>query len=359
MPKKKAPAKKSTKRTATKKKAAPARKRTRVNVAKAPAKKAAQKKRPAAKKKSAVPAARRSATKRTAAAKKAKSSRKATNKKAPKKQRVKASRARTATCAEEEDGLPLWLPTGVQVKRLLALLLLPICYATTQAFFAISSSALRGELWQSTEFWSFILGAIGFVFAFFSLERPVTLYVFGHEATHAVFAFLCGGDVKGFKFSRDGGYIYTTKSNTLISLAPYLVPFYTLIILAVAVFATMFFDVYAYHEEVIFGLFGFSWIWLLMAAVGLSWSFHICFTVWMIRNDQPDLVENGVYFSVILIYLANVLALCAFVLIGSETIGVGDFINECISSLKVGGDILSKAMTGLVWLGEKIAEIWR
>ena len=43
----------------------------------------------------------------------------------------------------------------------------------------------------------------------------------------------------------------------------------------------------------------------LFALIGLTWTFHLTFTVWMIFKNQPDLRQNGTFFSLTLIYLVN------------------------------------------------------
>ena len=39
--------------------------------------------------------------------------------------------------------------------------------------------------------------------------------------------------------------------------------------------------------------------------LGGGWLFHLLWTIWMIPQDQPDLQENGTFFSLVFIVLAN------------------------------------------------------
>jgi hypothetical protein len=48
---------------------------------------------------------------------------------------------------------------------------------------------------------------------------------------------------------------------------------------------------------------------LFYAAIGVTWAFHMVWTLWMIPRDQPDLKENGTFLSLVIIYLANLLVL--------------------------------------------------
>jgi len=122
------------------------------------------------------------------------------------------------------------------------------------------------------------------------------VYVLGHELTHAVFIYLCGGKISEFKVTRQGGHVVTNKTNILIALSPYFVPFWSVVILAISLLLECFFTI-PYHKEALYLL------------IGASWTFHLCWTLWMIPRDQPDLKENGTFFSLTIIYLANVLLL--------------------------------------------------
>lgn|GEM_PF-147597 len=377
MPSKKAAAGK--KKSANKKTTSARKQTSPAKRAKAPAKRTTSKKKSAvAKKKAAFAKKKVAAEKRTSPAKKAvgakkkSAKKKATskvtkasskNKRRSPKKRAMAAHARTVSFETDRDyeAQPRqWLPDRIWVKFVLALFLLPICFATSEAAFGlIFFSAKDSGLWSSPQVWSFSLGAAVWLAVFVWLKRPLHLYVFGHEATHAVVAFCCGASVPRFNASPEGGYIYTTKTNFLISLAPYLIPFYTAIVLAASVFLTFFFDVYEYRTAPFFGLFGFRWIWVIMALVGLTWSFHLTFTVWMIGKDQPDLIENGVFFSLVLIYLANLLLICALLLLASPDVDFAHFRDDWMQSLGTLADYVRKAFVGIVWLLERAFEVWR
>lgn len=296
--------------------------------------------------------------KKRAAAKKVTAKRAVVGNKATAKKRGRTRRASARTlAAEEANELSGGHSGGVVGKFFLALLILPFCYVTMETSFALVVDLARGDsILRSSEFWCFSLGVAAWLAAFAWLPRPVLVYVFGHEATHAVMAFFCGADVPHFKASSSGGYIYTTKSNVLISLAPYLFPFYTLIILAASVFLTYFVDVYAYRPEAVFGTVGVRWIWIIMGLLGLSWCFHITFTVWMIGKHQPDLAEHGVFFSLVLIILANLLILCLFLVVGSSEIDFASFFGYWIEGLRQLGENLMKMAAGLSWLVQRGVE---
>jgi len=90
---------------------------------------------------------------------------------------------------------PFMVPTR-WVKFVVAIFLLPVCAILTQTFFtAFARATMTQRLWAAQEFWFFSLGAVLWLIAFLGLPRPILLYVFGHELTHAVWIWLMGGRV--------------------------------------------------------------------------------------------------------------------------------------------------------------------
>ncbi|MEO7168637.1 MAG: hypothetical protein ABI787_03615 [Spartobacteria bacterium] len=214
---------------------------------------------------------------------------------------------RGATLAEG-----LMVPTK-WVKFVFALFLLPLCAVLSQTFFtAFARATVAERLWAGQEFWFFSLGAVLWLIAFFGLPRPILIYVFGHELTHALWVWLMGGRVSHFRVGRDGGHILTDKNNFLIALAPYFFPLYSLIVLALYGAASLFTSMQPYGQ-------------LLYALIGVTWAFHCTFTLWMIPKNQSDLSDNGTIFSLVVIYLMNLLLLGAMLIIASPSLTFASF----------------------------------
>lgn len=178
------------------------------------------------------------------------------------------------------------------------------------------ATSFWGQFWRTEAFLYF---AIGFVlnagWFFTRLLQPgfLYLYVLGHELTHALFVYLCLGRVSGFRVGIDGGHIVTNKSNILIALSPYFLPFWSVVVLALMA-AIGFVAPLPHHERILFAL------------MGGTWSFHLFWTLWIIPRDQPDLQENGTFFSLSLIYLANVVLLSALICLASPDLTGRDFV---------------------------------
>jgi hypothetical protein len=237
--------------------------------------------------------------------------------------RTTATAARRHTSALGEHPIPLvWLKAGIGV------LLLPICLITTQTFLgAFTETSVSTRLIGSAPLWFFFIGVALWMICFWGLPRPLYLYVLGHELTHAVFVILCGGKISGFKVRPEGGHIITNKNNLLISLSPYFVPFYSVLVVAAFGLIGLLANLSEYYPNSLFwGHVGFSWSWVFYIAVGATWCFHLTFTGWMILKNQPDLRQNGTFFSLTIIYLVNLLVLSAFLIIVSREISAKGFV---------------------------------
>ena len=199
------------------------------------------------------------------------------------------------------------------VKFVVALFLLPVCAILSQTFFtAFARAAVSERLWAGAEFWFFSLGVVLWLIAFFGLPRPVLIYVFGHELTHALWVWLMGGRVSRFRVGRDGGHILTDKNNFLIALAPYFFPLYSILVLALYGVGSLFADIQPYGT-------------VLYALIGITWAFHFTFTCWMIPQNQSDLRDNGTIFSLVVIYLMNLALLSVMLIIASPNITFASF----------------------------------
>lgn len=219
-------------------------------------------------------------------------------------------RAAIAAAGPEED-----FDAVGWTKRLLRwlwalLVVLPICVVTTWALVRQFSHASVGrEFWQSSEFWHFAIGVLLMIGWFCSgLIKSLSLYVYvlGHEFTHGLVVKCFWGDVSGFHASTEGGYITANKTNWVIALSPYFVPIWSI------------------EAAVLYGLlkvfvdFSMEWDKLFYMVIGLTWTFHFVWTLWMIPKDQPDLQENGTLLSLLLIYLGNLLVLVALLCVAGR-----------------------------------------
>lgn len=194
------------------------------------------------------------------------------------------------------------------IKMLIGVGLLPFCWAVSLSVYQLYQHSIETETAQYWEVWALPVGFILWVLLFFLLPRPIRTYVLGHELTHALWALMMGGRIGKMKVGKSGGHVELSKTNFLITLAPYFFPFYTFIVIALYYLLGFFVDVEPYR------------LWGL-AAVGFTWAFHVTFTISMLAEHQPDIQEHGRLFSYAVIYSANLLIIGLWmVIIGSPKI---------------------------------------
>lgn len=181
------------------------------------------------------------------------------------------------------------------LKFAIAALLLPACVAATLTSAEITHSLIAGSRASSAVAFGAGYGLWLAIFAF--LPKPTRTYVLGHELTHALWALLMGARVSGLKVRKTGGQVRTSKTNWVITLAPYFFPFYAVIFIAGFFIAHAIWNLSAYF-------------WLLFFLVGLGWSFHVTFTLMILLSvEQPDVKSQGALFSAVMIYLMNLLTI--------------------------------------------------
>ena len=182
----------------------------------------------------------------------------------------------------------------------------------------------RLAFWRTEAFIFFRLGGLAWGAAYLAGWRPIRSYVFGHEMSHLVVARLFGGKIFDWKVTAQGGFVETNKTNTWITLAPYLLPVYSIAVLALFGMAGI---VWRLHEVHVLGFGSFSLalkpVWIFYAMLGLTWFFHATFTLKTVIAEQSDLERNGEFFSLLLIFLINVLLLVALFIAASPAPGLG------------------------------------
>ena len=191
------------------------------------------------------------------------------------------------------------------LKMLIGIVLLPACWAVSVATYNLYQ--ISGESVATDGFggWALPIGFALWVAIYFLLPRPFRTYVLGHELTHAMWALMMGGRIGKLKVDRNGGHVLLSKTNFVITLAPYFFPFYTFLVIAAYYLAGIWIEIDPYK----------AW-WL--GAVGFTWAFHVTFTLNMLAEQQPDIQEHGRIFSYAIIYLMNVLVIGIWmVLVGS------------------------------------------
>ncbi len=174
-------------------------------------------------------------------------------------------------------------------KSILGILLLPACVGAVSALWLV----LRRSGDADTIWVAFVSGAACWVTVYLLLPKPMWLYVFGHELTHALWTWLFGGRVSKFKASAAGGHVVVNKSNFAIALAPYFFPLYAVLVVLVFLAGHWLWNWRHY----------LVWFHLLL---GAAYAFHVTLTWHILKHHQSDIRDQGYLFSAVVIFLGNI-----------------------------------------------------
>jgi hypothetical protein len=192
--------------------------------------------------------------------------------------------------------MPKW------AKFVVAVLLLPLCVGAGLAL----ARVVRVSGSADTVWVAFIAGAACWVVIYVLLPKPMWVYVFGHELTHALWVWLMGGRVKRFKATAKGGHVVVTKTNFLIALAPYFFPLYAVIIILIFL--------------------GVQQFWFHLLA-GASYAFHLTLTWYVLQTRQSDITDQGYLFSWVVIFLGNIIVLLLGIPLLTARVSVADALS--------------------------------
>lgn len=191
------------------------------------------------------------------------------------------------------------------LRFLVGFALLPLCAASLQTVAALlqavqptSVALVPAPTWA-------VAGGFGlWLLLYFTLPAPVRTYVLAHELTHALWGSAMGARVLKMRVSKAGGSVTLTKSNFLITLAPYFFPLYTVLVIVAYYAVSVFYDLRRYDL-----------LWL--GLVGFTWSFHFTFTCSTLMERQSDIRECGHLFSYAVILILNALGVALGVVLVS------------------------------------------
>lgn len=198
------------------------------------------------------------------------------------------------------------------MRALLGVLLLPACFAFGRSFCSI---LVKSDI-PLFEGACLVLGVVAFILCWVFLSHPVKTYVFGHELTHAFWGLLFLAKPSRLKVGEKGGSVNLTKTNFLITLAPYFFPFYTFLIIVAALITMIFVNPLPMRP-----------LWIFF--IGFTWAFHILFTFETLSQRQPDITLYGRLFSWTFIFIANVLVVLLWLSVVTSIFG---FAVSCVWS---------------------------
>lgn len=140
----------------------------------------------------------------------------------------------------------------------------------------------------------FLIGIVFYIVFQIIFYKPMKTYVFGHELSHAIAGIISGARIKKFHVGNESGSVVLTKDNIWITLAPYIFPIYTIMVVVIYYMLGWFCEMEQLRSYFLF-------------FVGLTIAFHIALTIHILGISQPDLKVYGKFFSYVAIFALNIL----------------------------------------------------
>ncbi len=199
------------------------------------------------------------------------------------------------------------------LKFLVGVLLLPMCGAAACALWdTVLMLTAQDPGAFPAPLIALILGMLVWLVAICVLPQPARSYIFAHELSHVLWAWLTGARVYAMRVGKDRGSVEVSESNFLIMLAPYFFPLYTVLVVAIYYLLALFMNV-----ERLF----LPWLFL----IGVTYGFHLTFTISALQHHQTDVAKQGRLFSYVVILLMNLLGIALWMIAISDAtlLGVG------------------------------------
>ncbi len=177
------------------------------------------------------------------------------------------------------------------LKTIIGLLLFPLAIGTAKAFYGqISGIGMFSGILHMLE-----RGVLVYLLFHVIVMRPVYIYVLGHELVHVFATWMCGGHVVSFKVTPSGGNVVTSKTNFFIELSPYFVPIHTIFLGIIFIVLRAIGKGVPYMSD------------MFVFLIGFTMALHFIMTAEVLKVEQSDILKSGFVFSIILIFLANLL----------------------------------------------------
>ncbi|MEA5000835.1 MAG: hypothetical protein VB017_02990 [Endomicrobiaceae bacterium] len=196
------------------------------------------------------------------------------------------------------------------IRVIISVLLLPLLAVLIYKFINLFVVFAGQTNMKIAPFWIGVITYFLFQIIFF---KPMSSYVFGHELTHAIAGLLSGAEIKSFKVSQSKGSVSLTKDNIFITLSPYFIPLYAVILIIIYFSLAWFVNIKLFYPYFLF-------------LSGMALAFHYALTFYAIKTGQEDIKVYGSFFSLVFICFVNIIiVIFVLVLIFPDSINIKKF----------------------------------
>lgn len=182
------------------------------------------------------------------------------------------------------------------IKNIASLVLIPLNIASLQALAVfLPAFSLR-----NSEFIFFSGGLVLCAALYFKFPDKFSApYIFAHEITHAIFGLFLGNKIKKISIKKNSGYVlFGQRTGFMVAMAPYIFPFYAMLIAFVYFSLSFIFDMAKFRNY-------------FLLTEGFFLSFHILKTISIMTTSvQSDFKQTRKpFFAYMSVLAINILFL--------------------------------------------------
>ena len=204
---------------------------------------------------------------------------------------------------------------------LIGLALLPLCLGLLRAILDLfPMTVIDRPPWIAAELLALCAGYLFWTAVYLIFPPSIRVYIWGHELTHALWGVLTGSQVGRIRVRDTGGSVTLSEAGVATFLAPYFVPFYTVIVVLLRLLLGLFAEMDRWEP-----------VWLFL--IGFTWAFHIILTISVLIKGQTEVKKNGYLFSIAVIYLMNILVLGLVLTFICDTFDLADLASAMRGSV--------------------------
>lgn len=201
---------------------------------------------------------------------------------------------------------------------LVGLALLPLCLGLLRAILDLfPMTVIDRPPWIAAELLALCAGYLLWTAVYLIYPPSISVYIWGHELTHALWGGLTGSRVGRIRVRDTGGSVTLSEAGVATFLAPYFVPFYTAIVVLLRLLLGLFAEMDRWEP---------AWMFLF----GFTWGFHITYTARSLLQHQPDMQNYGRIFSCTVIVALNLLVF-GYLLVAATAATANSFHRQIVA----------------------------
>lgn len=217
---------------------------------------------------------------------------------------------------------------SIYLKNAVSVFLIPLILAFLLSFSYIISLLFKNRV----ETFFLFSGFLFYLFLHFKTNfKASRIYIISHELSHAFMGMLKGNKINRIKIKKNSGYVsFRYKTDFLTTIAPYILPFYALLLIVLYFSLSFITDISKYRL-------------IFITLEGFFIAFHIVNTAYVMSSSlQSDFKKTrAIFFSYTVVFLSNIIFIVILLkLLFPQELSIFIFLKKSFFNFKI---IINKA----------------